>query len=159
MDKAIFGDGPWQDEPDRYSFTHDGYSCVLIRNNSGAWCGYVHVHENHPWYKDLDILDERIDVYGGLTYQGKRLVYEDPLDDRYFIGFDCAHYNDLVPAFESIPQRMKDSGMSQLFDHMEELKKKFPLPSVLDRTYKDITFAKNECISMVQQLKKAEDTP
>lgn len=97
MDKKMFGPGPWQEEPDFLEFSHKGYDCILRRNHSGAWCGYAQIPKDHPWMENIDILDERIDVHGGVTYQGYRME-----DDRYFVGFDCAHCEDFIPAFDAL---------------------------------------------------------
>lgn len=43
-------EGPWLDEPNRKEFTHSGLTCLLNRNHSGAWCGYVAVGKDHPLY-------------------------------------------------------------------------------------------------------------
>ena len=52
MDKASWGPGPWQDEPDKEQFADEvtGYACLIKRNPAGALCGYVGVPEGHPWH-------------------------------------------------------------------------------------------------------------
>lgn len=59
--------GPWKDEPDRVEWRCLGFPCLIVRNNSGALCGYVGVPPAHPWHgKKYD--EVGAEVHGGLTY-------------------------------------------------------------------------------------------
>lgn len=51
-DKAGWGDGPWQSEPDKRQWQDDatGLPCLIVRGPVGALCGYVGVPEGHPAY-------------------------------------------------------------------------------------------------------------
>lgn len=53
LDKSAWGQGPWQDEPDKIQFTDEatGLPCLLVRGPVGSWCGYVGVAEGHPLFK------------------------------------------------------------------------------------------------------------
>ena len=46
--RELWGEGPWQIEPDRVDFRHAGFACLLHRNRAGNWCGYVGVPPGHP---------------------------------------------------------------------------------------------------------------
>lgn len=50
--KDTWGDGPWQDEPDRLNFhTPEGFDGAILRNRHGGnLCGYVGVPFGHPWW-------------------------------------------------------------------------------------------------------------
>ena len=67
VDRSNWARGEWDNEPEnRIDFVHAGFACFMLRNNMGAWCGYVGVPSTHPAYeKDYndDIL-EKIDVHG-----------------------------------------------------------------------------------------------
>jgi hypothetical protein len=70
-DKSTWGDGPWQNEPDKvqYPDPHTGLPCLIVRNPMGALCGYVGVPKDHPAYgRHYDQVDA--DVHGGLTFSG-----------------------------------------------------------------------------------------
>lgn len=114
-DKSAWGDGPWQDEPDKIQYTDEatGLPCLVKRNRMGALCGYVGVPNGHPLF-GLGFGDSQIDgldVHGGVTY-GDRCQEGDEAhsichvpgpgepDDVWWIGFDCAHSRDVMPAFE-----------------------------------------------------------
>lgn len=73
IDKTGWGDGPWQDEPDKRQWQDDatGLSCLIVRGPAGAWCGYVGVPETHPYFGADYSSDVDMDVHGGLTFAGK----------------------------------------------------------------------------------------
>ena len=51
-DKTTWGPGPWQQEPDKAQWKDEatGLPCLIVRNHSGAWCGYVGLSEGHSFY-------------------------------------------------------------------------------------------------------------
>lgn len=97
MDMSKFPDGPWNNEPTGpVEFEHAGVDCRLQRGPFGAWCGYVAIPRDHPLYGTDATLDEcvALDVHGGVTYTGSGIIGN---EDKFVIGFDCAHCGDLVP--------------------------------------------------------------
>ena len=112
VDKTGWGMGPWQDEPDKVQWRDEstGYPCLIVRAPSGALCGYVGVGYEHPAFgKHYDGVD--VSVHGGLTYSGECQEHEDegagichvhPGAGRvWWLGFDCAHYGDMTPQYDS----------------------------------------------------------
>lgn len=106
--KTEWGPGPWQDEPDRVFWRHSpsGFPCLAKRGPSGSWCGYVAVPPGHPAHEaTYDGLE--VEVHGGLTYaehcdgnEGTGICHvpaEGEPDNVWWLGFDCAHYNDFSP--------------------------------------------------------------
>lgn len=92
----------------------DGDLVCLARRamTLGAWCGYVGVGPDHPWYGlSYTRLDRRVDVHGGLTYAAPckpetlsgcefgicHTPEPGEPDDLWWIGFDCGHAGDRVP--------------------------------------------------------------
>ena len=119
-DKRDWGPGPWQDEPDKIQWKDEitGFPCLMVRNHSGAWCGYVGVAEGHPWFgKFYD--DVEAHAHGGLTFSGHCQVEPDPArgvchipepgdpDNVWWLGFDCSHHNDYAPASAILREIMK----------------------------------------------------
>ena len=113
VSKDDWGTGRWQDEPDKVVWVDDdtGLDCMIVRNRSGALCGYVGVPEGHPWHgKDYDSIEPYPDVHGGLTFaapcaEGKTeneyAICHNPQgrpDNVWWLGFDCAHAWDVCPA-------------------------------------------------------------
>ena len=152
IDKSSWRDGSWKSEPDKMQWTDNKtkYPCLIKRNPYGALCGYVGVEETHPafgqGYDDVDV-----DVHGGLTFADR--CQEGPIekqpelichipdagesDNIWWLGFDCAHANDLMPGYPTYSDMM------------------FPLRGV----YRNVNFVKNECRRLAAQLKAMETKP
>ena len=141
------------DEPDHVKgYTRHGFQFIIKRNRwSGALLGYIRVPKGHPWYKAVTGKRwmkplkqfaygryrvfhmerweykrlEYVNVHRGLTYGG-RMTYKNFKQRGWWIGFDCAHYMDLVPT-------MRDNGGS----------------------YKDLKFVLNEIDGLSRQMKEA----
>lgn len=84
-------------------WTHNGLSCaVRVVEGMGHLCGYVGVPKSHPCWgiKDTQYCEYTLEVHGGVTYTKAGL--EEPTPDTWWIGFDCAHYGDMIPAMPSL---------------------------------------------------------
>lgn len=96
-----FGAGPWAKEPDNFGFWIRKYPCLILRHpRMGHLCGYLGVPKSHRWVNAADSVLENVDVHGGLTYSGaypERASEPPALQGFYWVGFDCAHLNDLIP--------------------------------------------------------------
>lgn len=115
----------WQLEPDDVKFDYRGYSCKVKRNPTlGFLCGYVVIPKNNKFYnvRFTNSICDDLRVWGGVTYgeQGK--------DGLYRLGFDCAHFNDVVPYLDNV-----------VTSHPEQ-------------TYKDVDFVKSELHELVDQI-------
>jgi hypothetical protein len=138
--KTEWGDGPWQQEPDRVEFEHAGLPCLALRNRYGAWCGYAAVPPDHPLhsrsYKELDF-----DVHGGFTYSdlccGEICHIPKPgePDNVWWFGFDCAHAMDVTPAMDA---QLRAVGLD-------------PLRREYD-VYRDLSYVQNQIRSLADQL-------
>jgi len=93
---------PWENEPDRLEADYKGLKLLILRNERlGHLCGYVGVPEGHPFYgKDLEQLAD-LDVHGGVTFTEEGDGKLRP-KGFWWIGFDCAHFGDLVPKMRSL---------------------------------------------------------
>jgi hypothetical protein len=128
--------GEWDNEPDRVDFIHAGFSCFILRNPLGAWCGYVGVPNTHPAYeKSYDDID--VNVHGGLTYAEKcsgaicHIPQAGMPDDVWWLGFDTAHSGDNPPSMRIF--KFNPNG-----------------------TYKDMNYVINETKQLADQLKYQE---
>lgn len=103
-DKSEWPDGPWKTEPDQLEWVdpETGYECLISRSSTtGALNGYVNVPYGHPCYgKHYDEVE--IAVHGGLTYGGAKPQGD---ADQWWLGFDCAHFNDYTPLLEVMLRR------------------------------------------------------
>jgi hypothetical protein len=113
LDRTGWRSGEWNGEPDRIEW-RDARAvpvlpCLIVRGPRGALCGYVGVPEGHPWHgRDMAALwgEDGPDVHGGVTYAepcqaGGRICHV-PLpgesDRVWWVGFDCGHAWDEMPA-------------------------------------------------------------
>lgn len=104
IDRSHWGPGPWDDEPDRVEWRRHRMPCLIQRNPLGVWCGYVGVPPSHPWH---GLAYEEVDAHahGGLTYAAPcygdicHVAMPGEPDDVWWLGFDCAHALDFVPAW------------------------------------------------------------
>lgn len=81
------------------------YPYYVVLAPDGHLNGYVEVPRSHVAYGRhyYDGLDSQINCHGGLTYSG-HMELGSPINNVnplshycWYIGFDCAHYGDLVP--------------------------------------------------------------
>ncbi len=139
--------GPWSKEPDKAQWVdpETQLDCLIVRSSLGALCGYVGVPPGHPWHgQEYDSVPAS--VHGGLTYAASCNLTEDPAagichvplkgrpEHVHWLGFDCAHYMDQVPAMESLD-----------------------LPDLrgLRGTYRDFEYVRAECTQLAAQAAEA----
>lgn len=111
-DRSEWESGPWDSEPIDKKVWKDsktGLDCMIHRNHTGSWCGYVGVPSGHKLFgKEYnDELTYHLSCHGGLTFTGSCYgMNEDgsgichPADDGdhvWWFGFDCAHLHDRSP--------------------------------------------------------------
>lgn len=145
-------EGPWKSEPDKVSWIDDatGLDCLIVRNRSGALCGYVGLPPGHPWHGMDYSTDALMDVgvHGGLTFADScdenrpEGICHVPAPGRpadvWWLGFDCAHYLDMSP------HELKTS-MERNF--------KYPFTDPrLEGTYRNVAYVTAECASLAEQL-------
>ena len=126
MDKSELIGGVWDFDINKYpekeyTFTADcGYECIIRRNMQWAYCGYVQLPGDHPYYdKHYDDIDD-IYVHGDLTYSTDGLF-----------GFDCSHIleGDISPLDETMRAKYPDmfrslhNGTTPHYWTFEEVKK------------------------------------
>ncbi len=152
-----WGYGPWVDEPDEVTFTHNGIDCRIVRINildgpnrdhhfGGYLCGYIKVPMGHPFYSVEEYFYIDLDVHGGVTYNR---IHP---DNFLWVGFDCAHSSDVCPSIEKLQNTLPE--LMNIQRKTEEMKKKFNMQDspIFQKSYKDITFVIGECKSMAEQI-------
>lgn len=153
IDKSMWGDGPWQTEPDRVDFEHAGLPCLLLRNHAGTWCGYAAVPPGHPLHgKGYDDLD--VEVHGGLTYASAcrdRICHVpkpgEP-DDVWWFGFDCGHYRDFSPGIDALLRSIRSRSQDEHYDHATAVAAQNRLVEV----YRDLAYVRAETERLADQL-------
>ena len=154
-----WGKGPWVDEPDELIWTdkNTGYDLAIARNSLGNLCGYVCVNKNkfYPFKNGIkavrkeNIVNKTFNIkeieklyspHGGVTYIESylRLHNFSEVSGRYYwIGFDCAHWGDLVPGLISI---LNNSEFNQKHDTDFS-------------TYRDVSYVKKQCELLAKEIK------
>lgn len=147
-DRSGWPSGEWDNEPDKMQWPDEatGLPCLIVRNRSGALCGYVGVPNGHPWY---DVyygdIEPYPDVHGGLTFTDKchprpegdpggicHIVDQGEPDDVWWLGFDCLHYRDTSPGTLAYAARYGD--------HTDP-----------DETYKNVSYVQGEIRGLARQ--------
>jgi hypothetical protein len=110
-------------------FFYRDYKCMIRRiGDDGHLCGYVALPKNHVLYgKSFTEIKDKYDliVHRGLTFSD---FFGDQQDDRWYIGFDCAHTGDLIPS---------------MYTKFDELCKTI---------YRDMEYVEEECKKLVDQI-------
>ena len=119
-DKSKWGEGPWQNEPDKVYWRDEstGLDCLIVRNGSGTLCGYVGVRLNHELFGTAyDDVESPLRVHGGLTFSDNEEEVGGgdyhPADIAYklwWFGFDCSHSCDFSPVYDYSPDARDGQG-------------------------------------------------
>jgi hypothetical protein len=143
--RARFGEGPWMYEQDEEIWAHPGtdYLLAITRHPElGHLCGYLGVPEGHLWHGKGEE-DLEVGVHGGLTFArgtapGRPGEWERP--GYWWLGFDCAHFQDVVPIHYQLRQSSREDFGS----------------------YRDWQYVQDELASLVEQAEQAhnpQETP
>ena len=118
---------PWENEPvePQTGTSPEGLPWCLMRGPRGAWNGYVGVPPGHPAFKFSELVEERAEVHGGVTYGYLATANKDP-NEFFWFGFDCAHGYDIAPGTYS--------------------------PIIPSAEYRTLEFALAETLSLAKQL-------
>jgi hypothetical protein len=133
---------PWEGESDFVDNFRENYHIVVSRHpEMGNLNGYVGVRRNHPLYgRGMD--DKKISrfwVHGGVTFAGKVTCLKGFKKNYWYIGFDTAHYGDLIPSLDDITAK---AGI--------------PSQSTIGKRYKDIRFVSTETNKLLEQIMYVE---
>jgi hypothetical protein len=157
MDKSSWGPGAWRDEPDKAQWQDaaTGLPCLIVRaSTSGSLCGYVGITEGHPLFgKAFVDIEDDLDVHGGLTFSHACSPGESEeegvchvpgpgeSDHVWWLGFDCGHAFDVMPAMEG---RLRSLGHEPIW---------LPFSSnELGGHYRDFSYVKEQVAGLAFQL-------
>ena len=164
-DKSNWGNGPWQEECDKVQWRDEatGLPCLAVRNHWGAWCGYVGVSREHPAYeKGYQAVYElfpswdqegSLSVHGGLTFADRcahgpeetsicHVPEPGESDDVWWLGFDCGHFMDLLPAMEARYRKLYEETRDPLWLDLQGHSK----------SYKTLAYVRTEVMNLAAQL-------
>ena len=138
-------------------FESNGYKCVVVITPMGHRCGYVGVNASHPLYLvlyDEEIhkgltLESEINVHGGLTFSGNRLIDLMNVDDTlWYFGFDCAHCCD-IPDFDAALNTFKDND---IIVRRLKFNKSLWEEHKTGEAIRTLEYVEKECIKLAEQL-------
>jgi hypothetical protein len=130
--KSEWGPGPWDGEPDRVFWVHNGLVCMILRGPVGALCGYVGVPPGHPMFglEDAALYDGPCAIdqpHGGITWTGELpgdevsflcdlAVGGQPLElaSYWYFGFDCGHAGDVSPELHKLKRQRRNAGDNEV---------------------------------------------
>ena len=123
------------EQKDLEDFHIGKYRCIIMQQETGHLCGYVDLPKGHPVadYEDYeDFWDSDIQVHGGITYM-ENYLHDSANNEREgnWIGFDCAHAGDRIPAYSDMYITKHD-------------------------TFKNRNYVRKELDKLVKQLKELE---
>lgn len=160
--KSTYPPGPWHDEPDKVQWadTATHLPCLAVRGPLGAWCGYVGVDARHPLFGvDYASAEDHLPrgVHGGLTFADhcqpggeERAICHIPgegePDHVWWLGFDCAHAFDLLPAHIMFHRELAERDPQ--YRRLTELSKMGPFSD----TYRPLSYVQGECRELALQL-------
>ena len=116
------------------SGVYQGYNYYVLSHGTHP-CGYVEIPKGSKYY-NTDYMNIPIECHGGLTYSSNYLItVTDEDSDRFFIGWDYAHFMDYVGYFDN-----KDLSFLKS-------------TSLIKWTTMDIIY---ECMNVIEQINKLE---
>jgi hypothetical protein len=145
IDKTAWGEGPWQDEPDRQLWFDEatGFPCLINRNGLGTFSGYVGLPKGHPWHGSNRIPAA---VYNGPDYAGPDIADISADEGYWWIGFACVALNDLSPPLVGVAKYLADKGKSAEF--LSDL--------ISGQVYHTAEFVRAECAKLAKQAAEAQ---
>lgn len=125
----------WLKEKDKYFWIDEKtqFKCMILRNNTGALCGYVGIPPQSKKYEEF------LSVHGGITFY--KIDYQESFDSPDYndlkscdiYGFDCSHAGDYCPkSAEMYPE----------------------IFFMCDGIYRNYEYVKNEVASLAEQLQQ-----
>jgi hypothetical protein len=141
IDRSGWSKGPWDREPDREEWNHQGTPCLATRSQFGSWCGFAGVYPGHALYRvPYQSVRNLVEVHGGLTYSDvcsghvcHEAIPTDPPGMVWWFGFDCGHAFDMSPGMEAYLHRL-DIGYA------------------VSGIYRDLDYVRAEVQALAEQL-------
>lgn len=164
LPKRAWGPGPWQDEPDKAQWIDPatGLDCLIVRNHMGSLCGYVGLPPGHIFH-EADYEIPGVEVHGGLTFAGfchegrdERSICHVPAPGRpdrvWWLGFDCAHAWDLMPAHEATMKVIRSPAQQAQHDRLQQRLEEIDREMRHRQVYRDWAWVASEVTDLARQL-------
>ena len=155
LSKKEWGEGEWQNEPDFEEFVYLDHPCYLVRADSGGWCGYVGIPNDHYYATQGNARE--LEVHGDVSWSEGQLPFgiHKMYPTAYWIGFDCSHLGDYMPKYDKQLEILRNTGtkdgslLNRATDRIKSV-----CDEIVERpkTYRNIEFARNELKRLVEQI-------
>lgn len=131
LDKSSWDEGAWTNEPDKISWIDSATNlpCLILRNDFGAWCGYVGVSSGHPCFEvphsKVRLVANRELTYSSFAWSDGIHGVSHPTEEEgngcWWLGFSCSDYEkDVLP---KMPQNPYCNSTYKTIEYvMEEVK-------------------------------------
>jgi hypothetical protein len=125
-----------------------GFKYVICKNEMGYLCGYLRIDNLYSAYAKDDFELNYI-CHGGITFTG----VDELLSHKWWIGFDCGHYNDL-PDLDLIEKEYLKEAQAILIQ--SKIHQAILIQSKIhvsnNVSFKDINYVTDQLISLTLQL-------
>ena len=134
---------PWDKEPFKREFEYKDFPCIILKHpTQHHLCGYIGIYSTNGLSNmPIDDINEFINIHGGFTHydSGNNINLPITVNNKliFWLGFDCAHYNDYVPGLEEF---------QQFYSYQMSIMNKENV------TYKDGQFVENELKKAIDQI-------
>ena len=135
---------------------YNGHQFVVKLQRRGHRCGYVRVNDSalfekiKQWYDAWDNCDFDFDVHGGITFVSD--IEGQYLPPGAWIGFDCAHCDDLP----DIPAAVVAFDLSE--GDQDDLRLNYRVCYYPGASVCSADYVRVECYRLINQLIKYNDT-
>jgi len=156
---------PWDKEPDELNGSYSGLLLHMRRGTFGAWCGYVGIPKEHPWfgkqYSDKvevpdSIRNRKIDTdQVGILNLLCAAFSETETDETLSIVLALDVHGGLTYAEDHKPHQKPDGlwwfgfDCAHLGDFMPAYDDQYGIP---EGTYRTAEYVKKECEKLAEQL-------
>ena len=107
------------EEGDEKVFFAEGLDCLILRvKDLGHLCGYVRIPATHPLFKNSLECEGILEVHGGITWTRELKGRE-----GWWVGFDCAHWDDYSPYVSLFARQFRPSQYRTMEYVEKELRK------------------------------------
>lgn len=131
-------------------FIYKGYPCVVLFQPLAFRTGYVALPKTSKFYgKGFDEIP--ICCHGGLTY-GRNYLFGQDDEETWWIGFDCAHYDDGYDVEQTKEYYKNDKEASEQLHRLRDLHEM----TNEYYSFRTLDYVKSDCMSIVNQIIELE---
>lgn len=137
-------DNEWLTEQNLKEFTYKGVNCLIVRNSIFKHLnGYIECQDDAMKEKLRDLT-----AHGSWTYEEKRNPTSNKKSSHVWIGFDCAHANDLLPGISELLNHEEFKNLSKELSRIELLLNS----DAKNKTYRNMAYVEKTIKDLIDQV-------